>query len=183
MNTSVADRLVLDPAAAQGYGPGDLAAAIMRGPVLVSGTAKSSAGPVVAAVDDDDNPGDILRYAAAQARRLGVPLRVVHVWAGRRNRHDTISDADRLLSAVLYDHLTPDQAAAAEREIRHDDDVVRALTALSAGAALLVIAARRRPTTGSGPLGSTARALLGSTACPVAVLPPNAEPALGANAW
>jgi len=150
-------------------------------PVLVSGTAAGAAGSiVVAAVDDDANPGRILRYAAAQAGRLRVPLRVMHVWTGRAtstngapmSRHDQISDADRLLSAVLYDHLTPQEAAATEREILHDHDVVRALTALSGEASLIVTAARSGPTADNEPLGDTVRALIGRTGCPVAVLPP-----------
>jgi hypothetical protein len=77
-------------------------------------------------------------------------------------------DADRLLSAVLYDHLGESDAAAAEREILHDDDPARALCALSAGASLLVVAAGA----GDEPLGHTARALVGVTRCPLAVLPP-----------
>ncbi|GID95812.1 universal stress protein [Amorphoplanes digitatis] len=184
MNADIGDRLALEGPEARTYDRSP-------GPVLVSGTATNPAGPVVAAVDDDANPGPILRYAAAQARHLGVPLRVVHVWAGRAtaapglrmSRHDTISDADRLLSAVLYDHLTPAQAADAEREILHDHDVVHALTALSADAALLVIAARGRPATDAGPLGSTVQALLGRTGCPIAVLPPHAEVVTTASDW
>ena len=155
------------------------------GPVLVSGTVPGPRRSVVAAaVDDDANPGRILRYAAAEARRLDVPLRVVHVWPGlgtsvrgaRMSRHDRMCDADCLLSAVLYDHLTQDEADATEREILHDEDAVSALIALSAEASLVVVGARSEPATGAEPLGDTVRALLGRTACPLAVLPPGAEP-------
>lgn len=154
------------------------------GPVLVSGTAPGSRRSVVAAaVDDDTNPGRILRYAAAEARRLDVPLRVVHVWTGfgtsvrgaRMSRHDRMCDADCLLSAVLYDHLTQEEADATEREILHDEDAVNALIALSAEASLIVVGARSEPATGGEPLGDTVRALLGRTACPLAVLPPCPE--------
>jgi nucleotide-binding universal stress UspA family protein len=160
--------------------------------VLVSGTAARPAGSVVvAAVDDDANPGHILRHAAAEARRLRVPLRVVHVcteWdtsapGQRMSRHDRMSDADRLLSAVLYDHLTPAEAEATEREILHDRDVVSALIALSADASLVVIAARSGPTAHDEPLGDTVRALIGRTGCPVAVLPPCAEMVTTASSW
>ncbi|MFI7601927.1 universal stress protein [Actinoplanes sp. NPDC049681] len=159
-----------------GIRAGDVAAAILaRGAgeaVVVPGCARPAPrAAVVAAVDDDGNPGPVVRYAAAEARRRSVPLRVVHVWGERgtaRDAHDAMCDADRLLSAVLYDHLGDSDAAAAEREILHDDDPARALCALSADASLLVVAAGH----GAAPLGHTARALIGVTRCPLAVLPP-----------
>jgi nucleotide-binding universal stress UspA family protein len=154
----------------------------LPGAVLVAGTAASGrAGRVVvAAVDDDTCPGRVLRYAADQAARLGVPLRVVHVWTGRamtvpgvrRVRRDQMSDADLLLSEVLYDHLPPAQAEATEREILHDPDVGRALIALSIEAALIVVAARSTPDGDGEPLGETVRELVGRTTCPLAVLHP-----------
>ena len=149
--------------------------------VLVGGTAPAPGQPVVAAVDDDACTSRVVRYAAEQARRLAVPLRVVHVWTGRdratpcpRTRyHDEACDADRLLSAVLYDHLPREEADAAEREIRHDSETVPALTALSATASMVVVAACSRPLpAGECPLGDTVRALVGRTACPLAVLAP-----------
>ena len=152
--------------------------------VLVSGTAEETArGFVAAAVDDDTCPGGVIRYAAAQARRLGVSLRAVHVWTGRaKTPHgtrmpwsDQVSGADRLLSQVLYDHLPTARADATEREILHDADVARALVALSAEAALIVVAARSTPLTGGEPLGQTVRELVGRTACPLAVLPPGPD--------
>ena len=140
-------------------------------------------GAVVAAVDDDANPPSVLAYAAAEARRRRVPLRVVHVWAesgssaaGRPMcRDDRMSDADRLLTAVLYDHLPPDEAAAAERHILTDEDPVAALLALTADASLLVVGANSGSTpTGPAALGETVRALVGRTRCPLVVLPTSA---------
>ena len=75
------------------------------------------------------------------------------------------------------------EAEAAEREILHDRDVVRALLALSGEVSLLVIAARSGPAADDEPLGDTGRALIGRTACPVAVLPPCAEPVATACTW
>jgi nucleotide-binding universal stress UspA family protein len=148
------------------------------GVTLVRGSGRHpERAPVVAAIDDDTNPGPVLRYAAAAAHRLGVPLRVVHVWTGRdtprgprTNRYDRMGDADRLLSTVLYDHLTQDEAERAEREILHDRDAGHALVVLSSQSSLMVVAART-DRTGDGPFGETARALIGRTACPLAVLP------------
>lgn len=153
--------------------------------VVVGGTAPAPGRPVVAAVDDDARTSRVVRYAAEQARRLAVPLRVVHVWTGRdrpapspRTRyHDDAYDADLLLSAVLYDHLPQAEADAAEREIRHGGDAGPALAALSAAASLVVVAARSRPPSADAPLGDTVRALVGRTGCPLVVLA--AEPGTG----
>jgi nucleotide-binding universal stress UspA family protein len=181
------------PAAGSGQrGPGvpvvcvDPAGAVSRSPcaVLVGRDAPRTGRTVVAAaVDDDGNPGPVVRFAAAQARRLGIPLRVVHVWTGadrtapyqRVSCHDDIVDADRLLSVVLYDNLPAQEADAAEREIRHDRDPVRALIDLSADASMVVLAARSSPGDSEDPLGDTCRALVGRTSCPLAVLPPDEE--------
>jgi hypothetical protein len=158
--------------------------------VLVSGTGPEPPESVVAAaVDDDASPGRIVRCAAAQARRAGVPLRVVHVWTGRPRpgpcphiRHgDDVSDADRLLSAVLYDNLSEEEAGRAEREILHDPEAVPALVALSNHAALIVVAAASWPA--GDPLGETVRVLAGRTACPLAVLAPAPPEAAPAKAW
>src|SRR4051812_38295361 len=114
--------------------------------VVVDGAVPGRPGSVVvAAVDDDGNDGRILRYAAREAARRSVPLRVVHVWSPlgtvregmRRCRHDRMSDADRLLSDVLYDDLPADEADAAEREICSDVDAVHSLIRLSSGVSLL----------------------------------------------
>ena len=114
---------------------------------------------VLAALDDDASCAEVLRYARDQARRRGLPLRVVHVWT----RHETMTDSDRLLTTVLYDNLPADEAAAVERQIVHGDDPARALAALSRDAALIVAAA--------GALGETVKRLAVLADCPVAVVP------------
>jgi len=144
----------------------------LPGAVLVDGTAPGRAGAVVAAaVADDTARHDVVRYAAALARRRGVPLRVVHVWAGAGAAHERMAAADLLLSEVLYEQLGTPEADAAEREILHDRDAAGALAALSVEFALLVAAARGPAATTGEPLGGTVRELAGRTACPLAVLP------------
>ncbi|BCJ49304.1 hypothetical protein Asp14428_07790 [Actinoplanes sp. NBRC 14428] len=151
--------------------------------LLVPGLGPGNPGdPVVAAIDDDENPRPILRYAAGEALRLRVPLRAVHVWirraprdGARFRRHDRMSDADQLLSQVLYDHLSAAEADAAEREILCGDTPVPALVELSRSAGLIVLAARAPGGRGDA-VGSTAGGLVGRTYCPLAVLTP-AEPA------
>jgi hypothetical protein len=153
-------------------------------PLVVPGTGRAPAGGAVAAAVNDDASADVVvKYASAEARRLDVPLRVVHVWTSgetpatgaRLLRHDRMCDADCLLATVLYEALPTADADVAEREILHDPDPVRALTALSASLSLLVVsaaAARGRD------LGGTTGGLLGRTACPLAVVPPAEESAI-----
>ena len=137
--------------------------------VVVAGTsAVRRDAVVVAAIDDDGTAGRIIRYALAEARRAGVPLRVVHVWTGPQDRHDRISDSDHFLSCVLGDHLGPQDAV--EREILHDREPATALLARSQEATLLVVAASSHTPAGSL-LGSTVRSLIGATSCPLAIVP------------
>jgi len=114
---------------------------------------------VLAALDDDPSCAAVLSYARDQARQRGLPLRVVHVWT----RREAMTDSDRLLTAVLYDNLSPDEAATVERQILHDDDPARALAALSRDAVLVVAAA--------GEFGETVRRLAALAGCPVAIVP------------
>jgi hypothetical protein len=150
------------------------------GPVLVPGTASVPAGgAVAAAVNDDASCGMVVKHAHAEARRLGVPLRVVHVWTGtdaaasgaRLLRHDRMSDADHLLAAVLYENLPEAEADLAEREILHDPEPVRALTVLSASLSLLVVAAAAVAPAQGQHLGGIAGGLVGRTVCPLVVVP------------
>ncbi|HEY7272513.1 MAG TPA: universal stress protein [Actinoplanes sp.] len=156
---------------------------VAGGPLVVPGTGHVAAGGAVAAAVNDDSSADVVvRYASAEAHRLNVPLRVVHVWTSgetpatgaRMLRHDRMCDADGLLATVLYEALPTAEADVAEREILHDPDPVRALTALSPSLSLLVVAgaaARGRD------LGGTPGGLLGRTACPLAVVPAAEESA------
>ncbi|GAB1640338.1 universal stress protein [Krasilnikovia sp. MM14-A1259] len=152
-----------------------------RCPVLVHGPGPAPAGrAVVAAVDDDSCPGSVVAYAAAEARRRGSALRAVYAWAEagaavtggyRLSRHDRMSDADRLLTSILYDHLPADAADLVERQIVHDPDPAHALLTLSQDTSLLVVASGSHCAGTGEALGHIPRALLGRTACPLAVLP------------
>jgi nucleotide-binding universal stress UspA family protein len=151
-----------------------------RCPVLVVG-GRSAVGPVLVALDDDVHAGDLLSYAAAEATRIGTTLRAVHVWTESAARphhrrvqvHDSITEADHLLADLLYAHL-PD--GHADRQVLHDSDPARALVELSRSASLLVAGTRSRVSSGDKALGATTIALLGRTACPLAVLPHGSWP-------
>jgi nucleotide-binding universal stress UspA family protein len=145
-------------------------------PVFVRGTHPPTGGPVLVAVDDDDNAGAVLRYGHGLAARLGVSLRVAYVWsdcrppdcAHHRHCHRQLAEADQLLSALIAEHLATAEAEQVERDVLHDADPADALVALSASASILVVGSAS-----SGPvvLGATTRTVLGRTRCPVVVVP------------
>lgn len=149
-------------------------------PIAVRGThAPTRHGPVVVALDDDNNAGPLLRHGCAAATRLGVALRVVHVWSDcrppdcphHRRCHRDLGEADRLLSALLDEHLPDETAPPIEREILHEPDPAEALIALAASASTLVVGSSSDDPIGSGSPGATTRAILGKTRCPVLVVP------------
>ena len=155
-------------------------------PVVITGpiTARPG-GPVIVAVDDDAHPGVLLRYGWDLANHLGVALRAVYVWtdcrppecAHHRTCHRDLADAERLLATLLDEHLPQDAAGRIEREVVRDSDVGPALASISSSASLLVVAScSDEPGKARGSLGSSARTLLGSTACPLVVVPHDVPP-------
>jgi K+-sensing histidine kinase KdpD len=134
-----------------------------------AGAARAADGVVIAAIDDDDNAGQVVAYARARSAQLRVPLRLVHVWTEARPHR--IADADRLLSTVLTEHLRADEVDAAERQILHDRDPAHALAALSRRAALLVVGANSGAEGAATLPGDTTGRLAGHTGCPLVILP------------
>ncbi|MEV0895411.1 universal stress protein [Actinoplanes sp. NPDC049802] len=123
---------------------------------------------VLAAITEDAALDAVLGYARARAAEQGLPLRLVHVWtghgreaAGVRMRPESLAHADLLLASAAHELGMP-----AERQILHDTDPGAALRALGDHAALLVV--------GASPdlHGHTARALVGRTACALALVVP-----------
>ena len=154
-------------------------------PLIVrSAGSRPGVGPVIVAVDSDRHPGVLLRYGWTVAERLGVPLRVVYVWTDcrppdcphHRTCHRDLWDADRLLSTLLDEHLPADAQGHVEREVLHGTEAAPALAALSADAALLVVASSSDRPGARGTLGTTTRTLIGRTLCPLAVVPYDAAP-------
>jgi nucleotide-binding universal stress UspA family protein len=86
------------------------------------------------------------------------------------------------LSTLLAANLTVDAARQVERDVLHDPEPAEALVALSASASLLVVGmSSDRPAASEAP-GSTTRAILGRTRCPVVVVPGRRVPVTGV-AW
>ncbi|MBO3740232.1 universal stress protein [Actinoplanes flavus] len=126
---------------------------------------------VLAAITEDARLGAVVDYARARAAELHAPLRLVHVWTGRgrkigavRMSPESPAHADLMLATAVRDGLTPAETAAAERQILHDDDPGAALRALADHAVLLVVGAA------AGHVGDTTGALIGHTACPLALV-------------
>jgi nucleotide-binding universal stress UspA family protein len=136
---------------------------------------------VAAAITDDGSSAAAVAYAQTHASEMAVPLRLVHVWTGASREADGVRmhadrppHADLLIASAAYDTLDTAEADRVEREILHDADPAAALRAFSSEALLLVVGAVSGPVTVDHALGSTTRALIGRTACPlVVVLPRN----------
>lgn len=149
-------------------------------PAIVRGTCPpTGAGPVLVAVDDDDNAGALLRYGCRLAARLGVSLRVAYVWSDcrppdcthHRRCHRYLAEAGRVLSELLDEHLAIDEARQVEWDVLHEDDPATALVALSASASMLVVGSSSDRPPSPAALSATTRAILGRTRCPVVVVP------------
>jgi nucleotide-binding universal stress UspA family protein len=146
---------------------------------MATGTLPRLHGPVMVALDDDGNAGMLLRHGYEVAARLGVTMRVLHVWSDcrppdcphhRRCHHD-LGQADRLLAGLLDEHLPTEAARRIERDVLHAPDPAEAIVALAASASVLIVGSSSDRPTGGSALGATTRAVLGRTRCPVVVVP------------
>ena len=151
-----------------------------RSPVVIrADRPQNTSGPVLVALDDDENPAALTAYGLAEARRRGVALRTVYIWTDCRPPecdhhlacHRDLGEAARLLATIVDEHLRDDEVNDVERDVLHYADPVQALAALSASASLLIVgASSRRPESGVL-LGDTTRELVARTRCPLAVVP------------
>ncbi|MFH8476723.1 universal stress protein [Streptomyces sp. NPDC018000] len=135
--------------------------------------------PVVVGVDGSDGSLRALDWAAAEAARSGLPLRVVHasLWERYEGRRPTF-DTERPTEQILAEQLV---AAAQERAQRlgpemrvatsvQPEDPVAALVRESHEAALVVLGSRGRGRIAGMLLGSVSLALAARSHCPVVVV-------------
>ncbi|MBD0842135.1 universal stress protein [Streptomyces sp. TRM68416] len=118
-------------------------------------------------------------FAAAEARRRGVPLEAVRVWrcpAHESSDHPLLADAPALLHEEQAQkaldealHGLPPDLEVHRRTV--EGHARRVLVDLSTRADLLVVGARRREGHFGLQLGRVAHAALHHSACPVAVVP------------
>ncbi|MET8535967.1 universal stress protein [Streptomyces sp. NPDC005065] len=147
--------------------------------------------PVVVGVDGSEGSLRALDWAATEAARQRLPLRVIHAslwehYEGLRPRFDTERPAEQ----ILAEHLV---ASAQERAQRlhsevsvvadvQPEDPVTALVQESHEATLVVLGSRGRGRIAGMLLGSVGLALAGRSHCPVVVIPttrPSTQPKPG----
>ncbi|MEV7085491.1 universal stress protein [Streptomyces sp. NPDC093085] len=136
------------------------------------------AHPVVVGVDGSDGSLWAVDWAAAEADRSGLPLRLIH--ASLWERYEGIlprSTTDRPSEQIYAENLV----GSAEQRVHvlapdvrvstdvQPEDPVAALVAAGRGAALLVVGPRGRGTVTGMLLGSVGLAVAARAACPVVV--------------
>ncbi|MCY0993956.1 universal stress protein [Nannocystis sp. ILAH1] len=141
-----------------------------------------AAGPILLATDLGPASDEAVGFARDLAARLGRDLEVVHVGEDFYEEDDEIRDPvwqrarDAYRAEVAQDTerwASAQGLAAAPRHIRHGDPVLElADLAEARDAALVVVGSRRLGLPARFFLSSTASALAGLAACPVAVVPP-----------
>ncbi|ULR48967.1 universal stress protein [Streptomyces deccanensis] len=136
-------------------------------------------GRVVVGIGDEAKESAVVRFAAEEARRRGVPLEAVRAW--RCPAHETTDHplmageparlhqrrAAEELEAALQD--VPANVIVRRRTV--EGHARRVLVDASHEADLLVVGARRREGLFGLQLGRVAHAALHHSACPVAVVP------------
>ncbi|MFG2628989.1 universal stress protein [Streptomyces sp. NPDC048473] len=135
--------------------------------------------PVVVGVDGSEGSLRALDWAAAEAARARLPLRVVHasLWERYEGTHPA-SDTERPTDEILAEHLVAVAQERAQRlgpEVRvvasvQPEDPVAALVRESHEAALVVLGSRGRGRIAGMLLGSISLALAGRSHCPVVVV-------------
>jgi nucleotide-binding universal stress UspA family protein len=133
-------------------------------PVLVTHGGGSLGGPVLAAVDGSPAADAALRYAAAEARRRGAALDVVHA-------AELHTDADEARARQVVDAARAALPAGVRGRARLvPGDPVTAVAAAARTARLLVIGPRGAAGGHGGSLGRVGQGLVRRAACPVIVL-------------
>lgn len=137
--------------------------------------------PVLVGLSDPIAGERVVRVALEEARARHAPLRVLHTWhftdhyddvvfegdAGTRHETQLLADLQEQLAPLLEDY--PDVATQVRAQHAH---VADALEAASAQAQLLVVGRHRSRIPLGRHLGSTTRAVLRESHCPVLVVDP-----------
>ena len=144
----------------------------------------AGADRVVVAVKDRDDAAGLVARAMSLAAERGAELVILHAWDmptpydGVALSRDDLAewdawirqDLERTLDRARHHRAAPETLVEARIEVRRGQPA-RMIANASAESDLLVIG-RRRHTFPVGRLGSTGRALLRESHCPIEVLPP-----------
>jgi nucleotide-binding universal stress UspA family protein len=135
---------------------------------------------VVAGVEDPDHAYEVLSHAFVAAGTRHARLRVLHTWKLQRPYDDvvvgqreaerwTVSLTERLRTA-LQELRSAYPEVVVDIDVRHQDPAA-ALLGATEGADLLVIGRRGQGAPIGLPMGSTARAMIRESRCPVEITP------------
>jgi nucleotide-binding universal stress UspA family protein len=141
------------------------------------------AGPVVVALDDEDDHSAVLEFATACAAERGLPVRIVHVWdlpavyswdamnvAGLSG--EWAENAERHFENVAAEWRERYPDLTFQVEVRRGHVVDGVVTAAEeSDAQLLVVGRRHHSRLASLLLSSVTRGVLHHAACPLAVVP------------
>lgn len=139
-------------------------------------------GPVVVAVDGSESALEAIRFAVAEARRLGTGVRAVHVWhvpegeflAGFAPSADELRGheqaARELLERAVERAAADEPGAPVEQVLRQSAAVGAALVEEAAGAELLVVGSRGLTGVREVLLGSVSHFCCQHAPCPVVVV-------------
>jgi nucleotide-binding universal stress UspA family protein len=147
----------------------------------------TSTKPVTVGIDGTPAGQRGVRYAALEARRLGVPLSIVHVTPGYSRGRGVpvvpVVSADKLHSygtELLELARKNAQATVSDLEVHtsltQGGTTVHCLAHGSEDASMLVLGAERRSFAGRVWTGDVVAGVASRAACPVVVVPPEWEP-------
>ena len=144
-------------------------------------------GPVVVGVDGSEVSQKATEYAFAEAQARGAELIAVHTWmdmqvqaslAGLSAAQQEWAEVEKEQANLLSERLAPLVEKYPEVEVRKiiaRDRPVRALSESADGAQLLVVGSHGRGGFKGMLLGSTSRALLQASPCPMMVVRPESD--------
>jgi nucleotide-binding universal stress UspA family protein len=153
-------------------------------PALVVSAAANASGDLPVLLGACASPGEepVIAFAFDEAALRGVPLRVMHVWAGMPatalsvvdpfayDLRTAYAEADRLLAETLAGWADKYPEVTVERESRYGVNPGEVLVRASARAGLVVVGPHRPGVSSAMSLGTVARELLTRAGCPVSVI-------------
>ena len=177
--------------AARGLAMGSVSAHLVahaRGPVVVvpeTGTAEdeNSRGTVAVGIEDATRSTETLRAALAEARSLGGRLLAIHTWEYDPALYAGLPSLDTSMHQPMTRAFEEDLREMLQRELDYTGDTLDVATRVSVGrpsealvsasdeAELVVVGSRGTTGLTGVLLGSTARAVVRQSICPVLVVP------------
>lgn len=168
-------------AALAGWPPLRLASRSQGPVVVVPEDWSDSAGPVLVGIDDDDSSASAVRFAAAEAERLGLRLLLLHAWQMPSPTTDGAFAylASPLEQKAVHRRILDDlrsEVRAQHPELNVEGALVQgapssALLSEARRCSLMVIGTHRRSLLEGALLGSVAQDTLMGSRIPVCVVP------------